>query len=138
MPGLKMSNTRRSDSPRSMITPMAVNSVMAGTPRNSAHSSQWRVSSIRVSPTSKQTARIGMNGERVLGNSRSAWSRGPGLATAPGNGSGLLCQSRADFVRQARDGEQIGGGRGVRMAAALFPVLQRRQRDAEGLGEDKL
>src|SRR5690349_2914213 len=114
-----MSKIRRSDAPRSMITPMAENSVMAGTARNSAHFSQCRVSSIRASPTSKQTARIGMNGDRVLGDPRPAWSRRPGLATAPGNGSGLLRQGSADFVRQAGDGEQIGGGRGVRMAAAL-------------------
>src|ERR1700744_3123137 len=62
MPGLKISNTRRSDWRRSMATPMAVNKVIAGTPRKAAHSVQWRVSSIRVSPTSKQTARMGMDG----------------------------------------------------------------------------
>ncbi len=65
MPGLKISNTRRSDCPRSMVTPIAVNRVIAGTPRNSAHSIQWRVSSIRVSPTSKQTARMGMSGRSI-------------------------------------------------------------------------
>jgi hypothetical protein len=43
-----------------MVTPSAVNNVSRGTPRKSAQPSQWRVSLISVSPTSKQTARMGM------------------------------------------------------------------------------
>ncbi len=80
MSGRKISKTRRSECPRSMVTPMAVNRVNAGTPRKSAHSSQWRVSSIRVSPTSKQTARTGMGGRSILACCARSCCAGAGLA----------------------------------------------------------